>query len=194
MWKLVALFVITSAAAMQQAQAVPILEFRSVNQTVVQGAQAVVDVYVRDLESELIGAYDLTVVWDANLLALDSVAFDVFLDSPFSLQSTAAGAGSLNAAEVSLDLLSNQIGLTEFRLFSLTFDAIGAGTAALWFAPGGLLSDAWGLSLDFLTNGSQLTITGPPQGLPEPGTLSLLSAALMLFAFSVMAAGERARH
>jgi hypothetical protein len=178
MRKLTLFFASLLVLATFAANASPIVEFRPGTQAVTVGNTVAVDVYVTGLQGQLVGAYDLSVGWDAGLLAFSSVIFDFYLDSPLSIQNSTAGAGEVNVSEVSLDVLTNQIGLSEFRLFGLTFTAIAAGTSPLSFLSGGLLSDFFGDAIEFSTTAGSITIKAPEQSVPEPGTLALLGFGL----------------
>ncbi len=136
-------------------------------------ASSTVDVVVSGLNNELIGDYDLTVNWDAAFLSLSNVTFDIFLDGPLdSISGFAPVAGSVGVFEVSLlSILSNQLGLSEFRLFSLDFSAVTAGTSAISIA-GGILGNEFG--------GKYQTwdVRNGTLAVPEPASLGLLLMAL----------------
>jgi hypothetical protein len=161
------------------AQAVPVIGLQPAVSTVTVGDTFSVDVVVSGLANEYLGAYDLTLGWDGGLLALQGVTFDVYLDGPAdSLAGYADGAGTVNVYEVSLGTLANQTGNGSFRLFSLSFGAIGAGATALSFTSL-LLSDALGgeyVGAGF-ENG-RVSVASAPTGVPEPGALLLLLTGL----------------
>lgn len=168
------------AAGTGVANAIPVLNVVPTSASVTQGSTASVDVLVSGLDSEFIGDYDLTLAWDASLLSLANVAFDTFLDGPVD---SLAGfddstAGALGIWELSLSSLSNQIGLSQFRLFSLDFSTLDAGLTAISIT-GGILGDYSGAPYPTwdVSNGS-LQITAPPTSVPEPESLGLLLAGL----------------
>ncbi|MCI0506747.1 MAG: cohesin domain-containing protein [Gammaproteobacteria bacterium] len=161
------------------------LSFVPANQTVQLGDQATVDVMVTGLVEQYVGTYDFNVSWDASLLSLTNVDFDIYLDSPFSFQSVdASTAGSVNVAELSFDGLFNQDGSSDFRLFSLTFDTLDAGTSLLNFTgniggdPTAFLGDAFGSLLQTDAGLGSITIERTA-GVPEPSSLLLLMTAGM---------------
>jgi len=163
------------------ASASPILEFRPGAQPASIGSTVAVGVYATGLKDQLVGAYQLSVAWNPDLLGFDSVIFDSYLDSPLSIQNSVVSAGDVNVSEVSLDLLTNQIGLSEFRLFGLTFTTLADGTSPLHFSSGGLLSDFFGKAMEFSTTDGSITISAKEPSLLEPGTLTLLGLGLLGF-------------
>jgi len=155
------------------------------------GDEFIVDVII-DPQDELVGVFDIGVTFDPALLSLTSVGFGVFLDAPDSIQDVLDLApGLVSVFEVSLlaelfdfDALANQDGDTPFRLFSLTFTALAAGTTQI-----GLslfeLGDDLGFDLDAETAGSRIDIRPrDPAAVPEPGALGLLAVSLFLLSVS----------
>lgn len=173
------------------AWAVPIVSFSSSTASVAVGEDFTVDVTVGELDNQLIGAYDLTLSWN-SLLSLTNVEFDVFLDGPAdSISGFDVGAGSVNVFEVSLGLLSNQTGVGAFRLFSLTFEALTAGTGTVMppFGAIQILSNELGEPYKMvLEKGLSIKIT-PPVAVPEPGSFML--SAVGLIAMAGVAGGRR---
>ena len=171
------------ACSMGVANAIPILTVTPATSSVTEGSTARLDVFVTGLYDELIGAYDLTLAFSATQLSLTNVTFDTFLDGPVD---SIAGfdipfAGQLSVFEVSLSGLSNQLGLSQFRLFSLDFLALEEGIAYVALV-GGILSNEFGEEYqDWRRQAARLEITAappPPTSVPEPETLGLLMAAL----------------
>jgi hypothetical protein len=168
-------------------QAVPMIEIVPATSTVTVGDLVSVDVMVSGLVDEYVGTYDLTLAWDSALLALQGVAFDVFLDGPAdSLASFVAGPGTVSVFEVSLGMLLNQSGNGAFRLFSLTFDALAAGSASLAFSGDvvQLLGDALGAGYGEVAL-SPARVSIEPRGgasVPEPGPLALMLVGLAALA------------
>lgn len=167
-------------------QAVPMVAVVPSASNVTVGDQTSVDVVVSGLNDEYVGAYDLTLEWDSGLLVLQGVAFDVFLDGPAdSLTDVVAGPGTVNVFEVSLAGLLNQTGSGSFRLFSLTFNALAAGTASLGFSSNAvqLLGDADGVGYtDVAMSSARFTIEPRGASVPEPGSLALMLAGLAALA------------
>jgi len=183
LWAIAALSVAVLSSG--PALALPILTFAPLNQTVNLGDTASVDVMVTGLTGEFVGSYDFNVSWDAALLSLDSLSFGDALDGPLdSLSGFVNGTGSVNAFEVSLGLLSNQDGLSDFRLFTLSFDTLAVGTSALNFIggiiPTGLLGDELGELLPTEVIAGSITINEGSVSVPEPGTLALFAIGLGL--------------
>ena len=149
------------------------VEFRPNTTLIAVGSLVGVDVYaVLDL-GEQIGAFDITVGWSEPQLSYDSVVFDVHLDGPDnSIQDVVPGAGTANIAEVSLDVLSNQTGLTEFRLFQLSLIGGAPGVSPLDFSAV-LLSDALGDALPVTTVGNSITVV------PVPAAVWLFGSGLL---------------
>lgn len=171
------------ALAGTQASATPILTFSPLNQTVDLGNTASVDVMVTGLSGEYVGTYDFSVNWDATLLSLQSLVFSDGLDGPLdSISGSVGGPGTVNAFEVSLGSLLNQDGVSPFKLFTLGFDTLAAGTSALTLAgnisPGnGFLGDALGELLQAETEAGSITINPRTTAVPEPGSLIMMLLA-----------------
>jgi len=135
-----------------------------------------------------LGVYDIDVLFDASLLALTSVTVgDPVLGEQLALvfpsitfiQPT---AGGVNVFELSLDAPADLIALQTdaFTLVTLSFDAVGLGTAE--FTPSvAALGDELGnpLSIDELIGTQVLTQIGtqaPP--IPEPSAVVLFGLGL----------------
>ncbi|HMN43062.1 MAG TPA: cohesin domain-containing protein [Povalibacter sp.] len=168
------------AASTGVANAIPMLSVVPASASVTQGGTASVDVMVSGLDGGFVGAYDLNLAWDAPLLSLTNVRFDTFLDGPLNSGADfSSTAGSANIFEFSFSGLSNQLGLSQFRLFSLDFSALDLGLAAisitggdLWGYDGLLQYESWDVS-----NGS-LLVNAPSTSVPEPASFGLLLAGL----------------
>ncbi len=165
------------------------LSFEPPGQNVELGQQATVDIYVRDLAGSRIGAFDFNVEYDSSVLSVDSVAFGSGLGASLgSFQDVQIpSAGQVNIAELAFvfDLSPFQDGVSDFLLFSLTFDTVAAGMSSLGFSEnilgmaGGYLADEIGLPVGPVNAGSgYVTVVPGPVALPEPASILLLAAGL----------------
>jgi hypothetical protein len=120
--------------------------------------------------------------FDPTILDLVSVTFDSFLGDPVSeaLTIISPGVGTVETVEVSFllpaDLALLQDGVSDFRLFTLTFNTLAVGTSALEFSPSiiGFLGDALGNPITLDSVGA-----GGVSAIPEPSTLLLLGSGLV---------------
>jgi hypothetical protein len=161
------------------------LGFDPMNQTVIEGSQATVDVVV-DPMGAFVGAFDVIVGWNDSILDLAGLTVDPInnLGATIDIVDTLGTTDSVNVASVSLEfpLAPFQDGVSDVTLFSLTFDTLTVGTSALTlspgilgitFPPGGFLGDEFGFLLETqVTNGSIEVV-------PEPTTWLLLSIGLI---------------
>ncbi len=165
------------------------LSFEPPGQNVELGQQATVDIYVRDLAGSRIGAFDFNVEYDSSVLSVNSVAFGSGLGASLgSFQDVQMpGAGQVNIAELAFvfDLSPFQDGVSDFLLFSLTFDTVAAGMSSLGFSEnilgmaGGYLVDEIGLPVGPVNAGSgYVTVVPGPVAVPEPASILLLAAGL----------------
>lgn len=156
-----------------------------------QGSQFSVDVIVGGLTgSELVGGFDLDVVFNASVLNANSVAFGSALgvDGVDQFSNAVISAGRIDFAAVSLlsgtDLMVLQGG--PFVIARLLFDATGLGSTTLGFdlltAPGLLFSDEFGNALS-MSVGSEafVQVTNGGSAVPEPGSLALTLLGLLGF-------------
>ena len=176
------------------ARAVQIFFTPSITTTELGGAVGV-DVVVSDLSlagtggsSEVVSAFDLDVLFDSSILSFNHLVFsDALGIVDFdALTSFGVSSGRLDLASLSLlgnaDLLAMQG--DRVVLASLFFDAVGFGTSFLSF-DGSVLGGLDLVGLDPFTNlavtsaGSAEITVAEAHGVPEPGTLSLLAAALL---------------
>ena len=161
------------------------LNFVPSNQTVFPGSQATVDVFFSDPGGTLVGAFDLFVNYDPNILTFDSgnLAFGSSLGGPVNSFPSVSEpqAGNINVAELSFvsDLTSLQDGTSDLFLFSVTFDTGPIGISPLTFS-GGIDPN-----FDFLGDESGIAIaldsigTGSVNVVPIPGAIWLLGSALV---------------
>jgi hypothetical protein len=160
------------------------LGFEPVSQDVPLGTPADVALTISGLGDPgppSLGAFDVNINFDPTVLAFDSAAFGDQLDLfGFGFNPTFSGViapGVLNLFEVSLDppVLLDVLQAGSFTLATLTFDAIGLGISPLEISSF-VLSDAWGFSLDAMT---QLGRISASAAVPEPSTLLLLGSGLI---------------
>jgi hypothetical protein len=112
------------------------------------------------------------VAFDASILNLATVTFGTHMGI-FTLTGLGPIAVGINVFEISLEPPATLDALQpdSFTLFTLTFDALAAGTSGLT-ANVNALADAFGGSLDATTEDGSVTV-------PEPATLGLLGAGLI---------------
>ncbi|MCU0758092.1 MAG: cohesin domain-containing protein [Steroidobacteraceae bacterium] len=149
--------------------------------------------------NELIGAYDLTLVWNTSLLEFETLSFGPFLDGPLdSFQDFLGGAGSVRVTEFSFLApgLANQSGLGTFTLFTLSFRAVGTGLATVGFAANvdQVLGDELGLPYaDPMLASGLATVREATTSVPEPATLGLLVGGLGLLRLANRKRGAQAQ-
>lgn len=152
---------------------------------VTAGGGLAIDVFVAGLEgtgdAQTLRAFDLDVLFDPALLALDDVVFDVHLGEPglaALVDWKEPVAGVADFAESSLvpaaDLRAAQPGA--FQLVRLDFTALGPGTADLGFGPVELVGVRGVAIADASLAGARVEIAP----IPEPGALLVFGAALFL--------------
>jgi hypothetical protein len=164
-----------------------LIELAPSNQTVAPGAGVSVDLNISGLglgAAPSLGVWELDIGFDAAVLNPLSVTFGGGLDvlGFGSIQSVTSGVGTLNLFELSLDFAADLdlLQADAFTLATLNFDTIGLGTSALTLA-NVLLGDALGNALTATQiDGASVTVRQAAVPLPEPGTLALFSAGLVL--------------
>jgi hypothetical protein len=169
-----------------------------------------VDIVVGDLTSagEIVSAFDLTIGFDASVIAATDVTFGAALGEAFFFEvledfligpgTTFGGVsyplGQVNFAALSLlgDGALAALQGDSVVLATLSFTALGAGTSDLSFIPG-LVPGVDGLDvkgsailpfvpgiLEFDSVGTgSVSVMAPPISVPEPGTWALLGVGLL---------------
>ncbi len=154
-----------------------ILEFRPASTAVAGGHLATIAIWAvgDDIDSRGLGAYDISVTFDGNMLRFDSAQSESALGAFTTGLDVSLLASGVNAVEVSFeapdDLIALQSG--ELPLVTLRLLAIAPGTSALAFS-GAILGDASGAALSASFNTGSITVV------PEPGALILCMVGLLL--------------
>lgn len=165
-----------------QAAAVPIVVISPENSEAQVGSEIDVLISMTNLTGELIGAFDLSLLFDDSVVSATNVFFGTALDGPAdSIQGSYIGPGNADAFEISLGFLFEQDGFTDFLLFGVTLDVVGEGLSSLG-ANVFEVGDYFGLPLDVSVQGSEFRGTAAT-AVPEPGTLALLTLGLLGLAF-----------
>jgi hypothetical protein len=141
-----------------------LLRFDPAHQNVSLGDTVNVDVFLDRLTGDApaaVGAFDLDVSFNPDILSFDSVTFGSGLGD--SLRSSGVSGGTIDIAAVSL-LLPSDLHLlqpAEFVLATLSFNAVAKGTSDLAFSQA-LLFDAFGLSLSAVDGAGSVAVSEPP--------------------------------
>lgn len=190
MRKLILASLLAGLCATQNAQAFS-LEFSPASQTMAIGGSQTYDLWVKGLGTELISGYDLSVGYNASILGLGAITYSNKLNLGVvddSLFGTTPGAGTVNVFEVSLLSDLDLAGQGDFKLFSVTFDALAGGTSNITLTSNSIAGhserDQFGdlIPVD-LTPSSILnataTVNGGQNNVPEPSALALLGLGLL---------------
>jgi len=153
------------------------------------GETSVFSVNIADVVSGAapsVGAFDLDVSYDANVLSLIASSFGSGLD--------VLGLGSLRASNLSVPGLANffevsfdsvaQLNALQpgaFTLLTLTFGAVGSGSSTIGLLLNSL-ADTTGAALPATVTGAAVNVN--VNGIPLPSTLFLLLAAIAGLAFT----------
>lgn len=154
------------------------LYFDSTALTVDTGDSFTVDLMI-DGEGDLIGAFDVDILYDSSLMTFTSYTLGTVLGVASEALNLSAGdlGGIIDLAEVSLlyPIVSQP---ASFSLATLEFTCIGAGVSTISIDPNLIIGDDWG---DPLSVSSLGTVTVTQQGtapVPEPATLLLMGSGL----------------
>jgi hypothetical protein len=129
-----------------------------------------------------LGAFDLGITYDANVLTLQSFSFSNYLGYPTdSFTFGSIGSGLLSAQEVSFlpDGVLASLQPATFSLLSMEFKTIGLGTSLLAFQKGDL-SDGLGQFLPGELQQAAVSVVQEPTSVPEPATWLLVSAGALM--------------
>jgi hypothetical protein len=140
-----------------------------------------------DMSAPSLGTFDLDVLFDVSMLAVQNVAFgDPVLGDQLDVSGLGAytevlySPGSTNLFELSFDLPSDlesfQAG--SFTLAVLTFDTLQVGTSAV-NVDVGVLGDAWGNPIVPDTVGASVSV------IPEPTSAMLFGVGCLIVAGSI---------
>lgn len=166
------------------------LEIIPAAQSVEQGDLVEIKVAISELGDftpPSLGAFDVDVSFDPNLLAFGSVTFgDPILGDQLdlfglgSLTGVIPGVGTVNLAELSFDLPADLDSLQagSFTLATLSFNTLATGTTSLGISVNDL-ADSLGSALPIdSVSGGAVTVTPSSMPIPEPsfGLVSLLFA------------------
>lgn len=153
--------------------------------TVSAGDTFAVDLQISNLGAgNAVGAYDIDIGFDPNLMSLAGVFFGNGLDvlGLGSLQFSTSGVGQLNLFELSLDTAVDLIALQPgtFVLATLNFFAVAPGTSAITLSLNAL-GDANGDPLPASLVAGSVTIAANAS-VPEPESYALVAVALLIVA------------
>lgn len=168
-----------------QAAAGAFLSFKG-NSTATTGDTVTIDVVVNDLDQADLGAFNLDIRYNAQLLSFNTYTLGTgLLDPTFGVVDGSQGQGSdangsfVNIAETSglLDLSAQP---DSFVLARLTFNALKAGVNVFSFsALPSDFSDAYANALPMNINSTFSVTTTDAVAVPEPSTSLLLAFGLM---------------
>jgi hypothetical protein len=151
-----------------------------------------IDVYFVPDTPTLVNEFDVTVDWDPALLALADVSFGPLLGLPPDAdEEVIVDVGSVDVFELSSGDLSGQSGTDAFRLFTLTYRGLTAGTTELTF-DSVVVDDGDGNAIAVSTGGGSVTV-GDTVDVPLPGAWWLWLLLSGIGALKVASRGANAR-
>lgn len=150
------------------------------SQSVSAGSSVTVDINIAGLGGgTALGTFDIDLGFDPAVLSYASTSFGNQLDlfGLGDLQSATLGAGKVNLFELSLESIAdlNSLQASAFKLATVTFTAIGAGTDSALSLTANALGDAEGASISAPLTGVTVTVTS---AVPEPAAYVLMVAGL----------------
>jgi len=177
------IFVLLTLCLMQSPLAhAALIEFQPDSVTANTGDSISIDLLIRNLGNDSLGAFDISVGFDTSALSFTGYSLGNSLGSVPLLEAIDASAGAMggavNVAEVSLlsALDLDTLQPASFVLATLNFNVInltGGAVTQLSVLSGPVLGDAFGAPIEVTGLGSASIAS-----IPVPGTLVLLSAAI----------------
>ncbi len=169
------------------------ISFQPTATTLAIGGSTAVDVIATRGVGEIVSAFDFDLKYDPSIIRATAVSFGNFLGDLNNFEaitdSKLATAGLADFAEVSLltDLgLANLQSATQFRLATVSFDALAAGTSVLeminYGVGGNDIKGANNVVLSPILEKGSIAVTGPTTTAPEPSTFILLSIGVLCLA------------
>jgi hypothetical protein len=196
MKRLLALLAIAaSLTAAGPAQSDITLGFQPASSTATVGESFDIELWIYGLgaaDTPALSAFDVDVGFNQLVLGFNGATFGPWLDvfsSGLNWTFVQLGSGTINLAEISLDLPQDLVDNQpdSFVLATLTFDAIASGSSGLTITRN-VLGDALGDPITATEIGGA-TVTVSPAAVPEPASPALLAAALL----ALVAASRRRR-
>ena len=145
-------------------------------QTTGLGSEISIAVTAADLVPGALGGYSFDLSFEGSVLGFDRVVDGFGMGANSFGLSYALSGNTLSFADTSFDDPATLLSLQgpSFTLFTVYFDAVGAGTSFLALS-GVTLADAFGNGVDFTSYDGSVTVESVVTPVPEPGTLPLLA-------------------
>lgn len=154
------------------------------NQTFSVGQQFTADIVVSDLSAsnEIVSAFDLDISYDAAIIGITGILFDISLGSSF--QDDILSLGLVELAEISLEQ-DSALGVLQgdsVRLASLFFDAVSEGVGNISFLQTDVVGrNAQDIVFDMIDHAS-VTVSNTIS-IPNSGTLILMLTGVLWLGF-----------